>query len=167
MPPTRRRPTLADLAANAQAAAAPRQPSRSTTRARKALAAVAADAATGHRTVTRAEFEAAQAEDMLEAALQARTVELLDKHGYTSYHTHDSRGSRRGFPDVCAVHPTQIRLIFAELKRQKEDLRPEQRVWARILRALAAAGLPIEYYVWRPSDLLDDTIEDTLRARST
>ena len=39
------------------------------------------------------------------------------------------------------------RVIFVEVKRQKENPDPEQERW---LRGLAAAGA--EVYVWRPGD---------------
>jgi hypothetical protein len=149
------------LAALAAAAAAPRTPSPATRRARTALAKIAGDAAAGRRTVPLADYKAAQALDMLEAALQTRIIAEADKLGYLVYHTHDSRKSRRGFPDLCLAHAQQPRLIFAELKRQKEDLRPDQRVWAAVLR-----GLPfVEYYTWRPGDLLSNGIKNILEAR--
>lgn len=154
--------TLAELAATAaNLTPAGRRPSAASRAARNALAQVATDAAAGRRAVSLADYKAAQAQDMFEAALQTQIIAEADKLGWLSYHTHDSRKSRRGFPDLCMAHATQGRLIFAELKRQKEDLRPEQRVWAAVLR-----GFPfVEYYLWRPSNLLSDEIEHILEAR--
>lgn len=38
-----------------------------------------------------------------EAAFQIRVVRLLTDHGYAVYHTHDSRRSEPGFPDLIAI----------------------------------------------------------------
>ena len=61
------------------------------------------------------------------------------------YHTHDSRRSDPGFPDVVMVRGE--RLIFAELKAEKGRVSAAQTFWLDALRATGA-----EVYVWRPSD---------------
>jgi hypothetical protein len=66
--------------------------------------------------------------------------------GWTTYHTHDSRHSAAGFPDVVAVHPVQRRVVWVECKTERGRLTDDQRAWAE---ALAAAGQ--EVYCWRPS----------------
>lgn len=93
---------------------------------------------------------------MLEAALQTRVLELCARHSWTlTYHTYDSRRSQRGFPDLVLVRPPRV--IFAELKKEGEYLKPAQKPWRDAL--LACPG--VEYYLWRPSDL--PSIEEVLR----
>lgn len=64
------------------------------------------------------------------------------------YHTHDSRRSTPGFPDLVLVHPGHHRVIFAELKSEKGKLTAEQAGWIADLRDCG-----LEVYVWRPVDL--------------
>lgn len=90
---------------------------------------------------------------MTEAALLAHVLRRLKAFGYTAYHTHDSRKSQPGYPDIAAVRGS--RLLYAELKSAKGVLTPEQLAW---LNALWSAGA--ECYVWRPKDL--DWIDDVL-----
>ena len=61
------------------------------------------------------------------------------------YHTHDSRRSEPGFPDVVVVGPHG--LLWRELKSSTGRLTPDQRVW---LDKLRQAGSDVD--VWRPSD---------------
>jgi hypothetical protein len=66
-----------------------------------------------------------------------------------------------GWPDLVLVRARDRRLIFAELKREGQDLRPEQWSVMTILGALAGdfhtgrSGVRIDTVVWRPSDLRD------------
>lgn len=63
------------------------------------------------------------------------------------YHTHDSRRSAGGFPDLVMVHVRNKRVIFAEIKAMKGELSLEQRAW---LWDLATAGA--EVYVFNPAN---------------
>lgn len=83
-----------------------------------------------------------------EKEFQARVLTLARLNGWKTYHTHDSRRSAPGFPDLVLVRPP--RLIFAELKSAKGRLRPEQRVW---LEALSGCIEAPESYLWRPGGL--------------
>ena len=74
--------------------------------------------------------------------------------GWMEYHTFDSRKSRRGFPDLVLVRE---RLLFAELKREGEDLEPDQVTWRDLLIAAGQA-----WYLWRPGDWA--TVKDILEA---
>ena len=84
---------------------------------------------------------------MTEAELQSAVVEAAELGGWLRYHTHDSRRSEPGFPDLALVHPRTGRLLFVELKSAKGRLRPEQRRW------LEALGLRHEAILARPEDL--------------
>lgn len=86
--------------------------------------------------------------DMSERVFQAHVENLFRNAGWLVYHTHDSRRSEPGFPDL--VMTNQQRVIFAELKTERGKLRPEQEMWLSWLRI---AGQ--EVYIWRPSDLGD------------
>jgi hypothetical protein len=78
-----------------------------------------------------------------EAAFQARVITLARSLDWMAYHTHWSRHSERGYPDLCMVRPP--RLLYAELKVwPRTTLRPEQAVWIERLRAVPH----IEVYVW-------------------
>lgn len=77
-----------------------------------------------------------------------RHVEQLAAYlHWTVYHTHDSRRSNAGFPDLVLARPP--RLIFAELKTEKGRLRPAQSIWKALLEACPG----VEYYLWRPTQL--------------
>jgi hypothetical protein len=95
-------------------------------------------------------------ETLTERELQNAVIELAGYLGWRTYHTHDSRRSNPGFPDLVLVRD---RLIFAELKSAKGRLSPAQQFWLADLEHDAGQ----EVYVWRPSDWLDGTIEQILR----
>lgn len=84
------------------------------------------------------------AEAMTEAELLANVRDLAGRLGLRTYHTHDSRRSEPGWPDLAIVGR---RLLLRELKTQTGRLRPEQEAWIADLRM---AG--IDTAVWRPSD---------------
>ena len=121
--------------------------------------------------VTVAEYNDEVAKAMLERVLQEHVRQLLNLHRWRHYHTHLAKHSPAGFPDVCAIRGN--RLLFAELKRERGKLSPDQLLWKADLEhiaevtAIAASDTPyarpVEYYVWRPSDLLSGRIEEILR----
>ena len=91
-----------------------------------------------------------------EGAFLGRLRRLALDHGWLAYHTHDSRKSEMGFPDLCLARAAsatsqgrQGRLIFAELKSQQGKVTREQAVWLDVLRHTVPG---IEVYLWRPSD---------------
>jgi len=51
--------------------------------------------------------------------------------GFLVYHTHDSRRSEAGYPDLTITG--KGRIIFAELKSERGRLRPEQSIWLATL----------------------------------
>ena len=66
------------------------------------------------------------------------------------YHTHNSRGSVAGFPDLVLVRGDRV--VFAELKVGRNKRTQQQEVWAT---ALNAVGGNCEYYCWSPEDMGD------------
>jgi hypothetical protein len=90
-----------------------------------------------------------------EAELQANVLELAGLHGWLGYHTHDSRRSAAGFPDLVLVRGD--RLVFAELKREGRYPTPAQRTWLAALGAVTK----IDAQLWRPGDW--PAIEQALR----
>lgn len=76
---------------------------------------------------------------------------LAQMLGYTIYHTHDSRRSNPGWPDLVLCRPP--RLIVAELKSARGRLRRAQVAWLDLLGEVPG----IETYVWRDgTDSLDE-----------
>jgi hypothetical protein len=49
------------------------------------------------------------------------------RNGWMAYHTHDSRRSESGFPDLILIRDGRM-LVF-ELKAQKGRVSPQQRAW--------------------------------------
>ena len=76
-----------------------------------------------------------------------QVVDLARLTGWLCYHTHDSRRSCPGFPDLALVHPGRHQYLLAELKSATGRLSPAQQSW---IDALQRAG--IEVHVWRPGD---------------
>ena len=95
------------------------------------------------------------ASKMSERELQDAVLELARYLGWRCYHTHDSRHSAAGFPDLVMVRDT--RLIFAELKSERGNLSIDQQHW------LAALNPCAEVYAWWPGHWLNGTIERVLR----
>lgn len=113
------------------------------------------------RATTLPRYTDAMARGMSEATLQTNIVAAAKALGWHTYHTHDSRRSDPGFPDLCLVHSKQDRCLFAELKRQNGRSRPDQLIWADNLKALSY----VEYHLWRPSDWLAGDVTRILAAR--
>ena len=81
-----------------------------------------------------------------EKDFQQTVIELAQICGYLVYHTHDSRRSAAGFPDLVLVG--KGRVIFAELKTERGRLRRDQVKWLQSLGACRG----VECYEWRPHD---------------
>lgn len=82
---------------------------------------------------------------MTEREFQQQVVDLAGLTGWLVYHTHDSRHSAQGWPDLVLVRPPE--LIFAELKTETGRLSTAQKEW---LEALTGSGQ--RACVWRPAD---------------
>ena len=91
-----------------------------------------------------------------ESAFLARVVMLAHTRGWLVYHTHDSRRSAPGFPDLVLTRPG--RLIFAEIKTARGKLTAAQETWLDLLRHSVPG---VEIFVWRPGDWA--AIQDALR----
>lgn len=62
-----------------------------------------------------------------EAQLQGQIIDLLRTLGYGFiYHTHSSRFSEGGFPDLLAVRLEDRKFVVIEVKNRKGKLRPEK-----------------------------------------
>lgn len=83
---------------------------------------------------------------MPETQLRYSVQELLTIYGWTWHHETDSRKSRKGFPDLIAVHPSG-RFLLIELKGYD----------ARI------DGDKITSVTWEPIDWQSGVIERALR----
>lgn len=105
------------------------------------------------------EYEEQVCRDMLEEVLLQRVRQQSRALGWISYHTRYSKGSDAGFPDLVLVNVRQRRIMFRELKREREEPSPAQRMW---LAALEAVGMDAGW--WRPSDLFNDRIDNELRS---
>jgi hypothetical protein len=88
-----------------------------------------------------------------EAQWQTRITDLCDLLGLLWYHTHDSRRSPGGFPDLVIVGNKGI--VYTELKAEKGKVSPKQWAW---INALEDAGQ--RCYVWRPDDW--EQVQDVL-----
>jgi hypothetical protein len=77
--------------------------------------------------------------------------------GWLAYHTHDSRSSAAGFPDLCMTRGPEI--VFAELKSERGKVTAAQQEWLDALDAVPGT----EVYVWRPRD--QDDVLTRLRAK--
>lgn len=75
-------------------------------------------------------------------------IDTATTYGYRYYHTHDSRRSPFGYPDLCLIHREKRRLIYIELKTETGVLTLDQYEWLDDLRQIRG----VEVYVWQPSD---------------
>ena len=86
---------------------------------------------------------------MTEAQFQRQVLQLAGLFRWACYHTHDSRRSKSGFPDLVLVKPGRP-VIFAELKSDTGETSAEQDEWLTLLRTT-----PSQAFLWRPKDLID------------
>lgn len=95
---------------------------------------------------------------MTEAQLQASVMDLSRQLGLYVYHTHDSRRSAKGFPDLVIVGNA---VLFRELKGAALSARPtieQHEVLTRLTEARADAG------IWRPADWVSGLVASELMA---
>lgn len=114
------------------------------------------------------------ASEYSEAAWQRQVIELLAIYGWDWwYHTHDSRMSPPGWPDIVAIRRRDRRILFAELKKQGGPATPEQLGVLELLLDVSMGGYAptawhsftpplgtarVDAYLWRPNDI-DEVVE--------
>lgn len=109
--------------------------------------------------MTAAELRAREINAWPEKDFQQRVINLAESMGFTLiYHTHDSRRSQPGFPDLVLVNPRTRRILFRELKSAKGRISPEQKQWGQ---GLKDAGADFEF--WYPKDWASGKIMDQLK----
>jgi hypothetical protein len=89
-----------------------------------------------------------------ESELQETVRKTATATGWLHYHPHRSDNSAAGFPDSVILKPPF--LIFAELKRSREEPKPEQRAWLDGLNLVTT----VTSLVIRPQDM--DSFRDGL-----
>ena len=94
---------------------------------------------------------------MTEKQFMQNVIDLAKILGFAVYHTHDSRRSQGGWPDLVLLKDG--RMIAAELKSERGRVTQEQEAWLDGLGEVAG----IESYLWRPGDW--DAITTTLQRR--
>ena len=82
-----------------------------------------------------------------EAQFQGQVIGLASKMGWKCYHTHDSRRSTAGWPELALLKGG--RLVMAELKSEMGFATSAQREWLAGLDQVAG----VEAYLWKPDDL--------------
>jgi len=85
-----------------------------------------------------------------EKQFQSQVLQLAKLSGWLTYHTHDSRRSQAGFPDLVLVRPPAI--VFAELKTEAGKLRPEQAAWLEAVGGCRTVGARLSPVGWRPPE---------------
>lgn len=96
---------------------------------------------------------------MSEREFQRAVLRLAGLFGWTPYHTHDSRRSNPGFPDLVLVHPRRG-VVYAELKSEKGRPTEDQERWLALLREAGQRA-----YLWRPSSM--DEVAKVLQGDNT
>jgi|SRR5215471_6112510 len=91
---------------------------------------------------------------MSERDLQASVIQLARLLHLLTYHTHDSRHSAAGFPDLVIVGRS---VLFVELKSASGLLTKAQAAWRDALRDTGAA-----WAEWRPRDWYSGDIRRAL-----
>lgn len=81
----------------------------------------------------------------LERDFQRRVIALAKLQGWKVYHTHDSRRSEPGFPDLVLARGERV--LFAELKNIGGKATPEQLKWLCALHEARTSA-----FLWWPSD---------------
>jgi len=83
-----------------------------------------------------------------ESQFQAKVITLATRLGYDFiYHTHNSRRSPKGFPDLIMIRPRDMRLVVIEFKIKPHKPTTEQQKW------LDAFALVTNFcFLWYPED---------------
>lgn len=95
-----------------------------------------------------------QALPQTEKQFMEAVIEYARRLNWLVYHTHTSKYSEAGYPDLTLVRGD--RLVFAELKTERGRVSVAQERWLDALRRATT-----EVWLWRPRDWPE--IEDVLR----
>ncbi len=101
------------------------------------------------------------AEAQTEVEFMRHVMAYAKAQGWLVYHTHISKRSTEGWPDLAMVR--RGRLVLAELKREKGGrVSPAQQRWIDELQEVELYAMhldvggkehwPVEVFIWRPSD---------------
>lgn len=73
-----------------------------------------------------------------EDALRRRIMGAATSLGFLAYHTRNSFGSDKGFPDIVVSGPIDypVALFFYETKGPRGIVEPEQQLWLDVLDAI-------------------------------
>jgi hypothetical protein len=96
--------------------------------------------------------------DLKEREFQDLIVEAAVLNGYLTYHTHDSRRSNPGFPDLVCVKPGRP-ILFLEVKTEQGRVSAVQQAWIDTITAASGDAMAM---VVRPRDWL--TLLEVLNA---
>lgn len=86
-------------------------------------------------------------ENETEEEFQTSIIAAATLTGWLHYHTHDSRRSPAGFPDLVLAHPTKG-VLFLECKRQKGEASPAQLEWIATLKAAGQCAEIVKPIDW-------------------
>lgn len=89
----------------------------------------------------------AEAPAISEKAFQAAVIRYAKEHHWLCYHTHDSRRSLPGYPDLTLVREGVC--LWSELKVPGGTLTLQQAHWLKALGAVRDTAA----YVWTPDDM--------------
>lgn len=100
------------------------------------------------------EYRRLEAGKMSETQLLEHIRSACRKLGLKCYHTHNSKHSERGFPDLVILGNP---VLFRELKSSTGKVTPDQQAWLDELREKGQdAG------VWRPADWVAGHVQKRL-----
>ncbi len=102
---------------------------------------------TQQRTLTSADYRRQVESAMTEKEFMVEIIHHARIFGWLVYHTHDSRHSAKGYPDLTLCHSKLKRILFMEVKTERGKVGAAQYEW---LDAINAAGGTAR--VVRPSD---------------
>lgn len=87
--------------------------------------------------------------DITEKQLYEFVRSAAKQFGWRVYHTLNSFGSHKGFPDLVLLNGQRI--VWAELKAEKGKVSPDQVAWLSELRSVEPDSAGLWVYLWKPS----------------
>ena len=88
-----------------------------------------------------------------EADFQNAIIKLAKQNGWLIYHTHDSRKSQSGFPDLIMLKGNYM--IVSELKSRTGKLSEAQAQWIKAFEGVKITNINI----WKPGTDNDEIVE--------